>query len=361
MLLCLLIPFLVEAAPSENKVVTAPGEGIPPVVFARLPHRSADHPAFVSASAAFAADGMVNTALFAPSAGAMLGRQLDRVDPLRDCIVLDEFYVDRVNPPDRSTLAKAVQTSELILQTEVVSRDYGFESSVPGQLLRVRPVEVFKGEAPLPHYFVFLPVGTFEAGPHRFCKTDYRYPEPPEIGEQVLLLVPEVASREEPYLALDSEASIIAADEDGTVRLPLPFRDEVADGATVELASVVRQIEEAIARGGRQVRRLALPLSVIVSFSVSFSAHADTCLSSKRSAGEEVFYPSIYLDMSQFPGGFHDALVDAQLRWNDSQCNYQDRFPILQTFEPATRTIRFFYEAGFHTDNRSAARSTVRT
>lgn len=99
------------------------------------------------------------------------------------------------------------------------------------------------------------------------------------------------------------------------------------------------------------MRRLAL-LCVIVSFGASFSAHAQSCLSSKRAPGEEVFYPSIYLDMSQFPSGFHDALVNAQLRWNDSDCNYQDRFPILQTFEPATRTIRFFYQAGFHTDDR---------
>lgn len=247
MLLCLLVPLLVEAAPPEKQVVARPGEGIPPVVFARLPHRSADHPAFVSASAAFSADGEVNAALFAPSTGAMLGRQLDRVDPLRDCIVLEEVYVDRVNPPDRSTLPKAVHTAELVLRAEVVSRDYGFETSVPGQLLRVRPVEVYKGEAPLAHYFVFLPVGTFEAGPHRFCKSDYRYPEPPEIGDHVLLLVPELSSKEEPYLALDSEASIIAVDQDGSVRLPLLFRDEMADDGTPGVASVVRQIEGAIA------------------------------------------------------------------------------------------------------------------
>lgn len=227
---------------AERPRETRQTEGIPPVLFVQLPLRSADHPIFVSASIAVTDDGDFNTDLFAPSVLRMLDRYPDRRDPVAGCIVLEEFYEEWVGSSDRSTIEKASQTAEVILTAEVVGRDFGFQHMVPGQLLRVRPERVLKGQAPLSHYFVFLPIGTFESGPYKFCKTDSRYPEPPEIGQRVLLLVPAMGSTEEHYLDLRTETSIITIGSEGEVDLPQPFERSLQRAEAVRLDAVLDRV-----------------------------------------------------------------------------------------------------------------------
>jgi hypothetical protein len=210
-------------ADAERPREVRQAEGIPPVIFVQLPLRTADFPMFVSSAAAITDEGEFNADLFAPSVLRMLDRYPDRFDPVAGCIVLEEFYEEWAGSPDRSSIEKAAQTAELVLTVEVVGRDFGFQHMVPGQLLRVRPERVLKGRAPLSHYFIFLPIGTFESGPYKFCKTDSRYPQPPEIGERVLLLVPVVGASEEHYLDLRTESSIVTIVDDGSASLPRPF------------------------------------------------------------------------------------------------------------------------------------------
>lgn len=224
-------------------------EGIPPVVFVQLPLRSLDHPMFVSASVAITDDGELNTDLFAPDVARIINRYYERHDPVRGCITLDEFYEEWAGSADRSTIEKAAQTAELVLVAEVVGRDYGFQHMIPGQLLRVRPERVLKGTAPLAHYLVFLPVGTFQSGPYRFCKTDSRYPEPPEIGERVLLLVPVGGDPQEPYLDLRTEASIVTVDAGGKVDLPQPFARSLQQEQPLTIEAVLDRIAATVGRG----------------------------------------------------------------------------------------------------------------
>lgn len=217
-------------------------DGIPPVIFVQLPLRTADFPMFVSAAVAVTDEGEFNADLFAPSVLRMLDRYPDRFDPVAGCIVLEEFYEEWAGSADRSSIEKAAQTAELVLTAEVVGRDFGFQHMVPGQLLRVRPERVLKGQAPLSHYFVFLPIGTFESGPYKFCKTDSRYPEPPGIGERVLLFVPVVGASDEHYLDLRTESSIVTIVGDGSASLPRPFERSLAAVETLHFDALIGRV-----------------------------------------------------------------------------------------------------------------------
>ena len=224
-------------------------EGIPPVIFVQLPLRTADYPMFVSASVAITDEGEFNSDLFAPSVLRMLNRYPKRLDPVANCIVLEEFYEEWAGSPDRSTIEKASQTAELILMAEVVGRDFGFQHMIPGQLLRVRPERVLKGQAPLSHYFVFLPIGTFESGPYRFCKTDSRYPKPPEIGQQVLLFVPAIGASEEHYLDLRTETSIVTVGAEGKIDLPQPFERSLGAEDAISIDAVLGRVTANLGSG----------------------------------------------------------------------------------------------------------------
>lgn len=225
----LLLPLAATAEHRKSEQKEVPevvSAHIPPILFARLPHRDPSFPVFVSASTAIDEDGEIDTSLFSEEAVERLERLLAAFDPASRCIVVEEFYESVVNPPDRSSIEKAARTAALIIVGEVVGRDYGFQHFLPGQVLRMRLERVVKGSAKLDHYLVFLPVGTFTAGPHKFCKTDYRYPKAPELGERVVLFIPAVDSPREPFLDLRSESSIITVHRNDNVDLPSIFADD---------------------------------------------------------------------------------------------------------------------------------------
>lgn len=191
---------------------------IPPVLYTTL--RTAS-PTFVTADVAIGPDGELNEKLLSPLARTVLGNLLR--DHQGGCVEYQEVWVQRVNPADRSSLAKAVRASQLILEASVTARDYGFyDGDIPGQLLEIETDQVIRGRA-LDRHFIFVPVGRFDAGPYTFCKTDSRLPEPPDIGDRVLLLIPEIGDPEEPLLDLHDEFSLIVLDDGGGVGLPKGF------------------------------------------------------------------------------------------------------------------------------------------
>jgi hypothetical protein len=215
---------------------------IPPLLHANFPFGDRSRPIWISAEAAFDSQGNLNRDYFHTQTIHKLEQFLDDVpDPARGCISMEEEFVSWVNPPDRSTLDKAISTSELVLVARVIGKDFGFQSTLAGQLLLVEPVEAYRGEvSTTDRLYAFFPVGTFSAGPYRFCKTDHRYPDPPpEIGEQVLLLVPKFFP-DEPYLYLPYESTMLVLGQDGKVRWPKVLGRAHSD---LSMAQVLEQVQ----------------------------------------------------------------------------------------------------------------------
>lgn len=155
------------------------------------------------------------------------------------CIEVTEFY-DNYPALQGETLAEAIGNSELILSGTVTAKAAGFETSEPGQLFRLQLEDVHKGSSSLDYYYFFVPVGRFRAGPYEICKTDARFPAVPEIGDQVVLLVPAVRNPAEHYLSTSREASLIILREADVV-LPVAFNGEERDQSPSAFLSWVEQ------------------------------------------------------------------------------------------------------------------------
>lgn len=130
---------------------------------------------------------------------------------------IDVSYVD---PPDRSSLAAAVRSSDLVVWGKVVATETGFARGEVGQMLMVQPLEILKtaSSAPERFYYVFVPAGRFRFAGYEICKEDPRVVVP-TVGEEVVLF-PRRAPAGEAFLNLEYEGSLLAFDSEGKVRLP---------------------------------------------------------------------------------------------------------------------------------------------
>jgi hypothetical protein len=110
----------------------------------------------------------------------------------------------------RGSLKDLVQNSLGIIRGTVTGIDQGFGVGNPSLLLEVRVEEWLKRSKKIADSdFLYLPypVAEFEVGGYRFCKTDPRWPEPPRIGDTVLLF---------PYRTpYDPADQVIVPDPDG--------------------------------------------------------------------------------------------------------------------------------------------------
>jgi hypothetical protein len=187
--------------------------------------RDYEYPVWVDSSMVFKPNGSVNTAYLSPD-GAETLRALQAKAPAHGCEAVGASYVDILNPPERSSIEEATRNSRLVILGKVTEKAYGISDIMPGQLLLVVSEEVIKGQPRnVPAYFVFMPVGHFELGGVDICKSDSRYPEPPKIGEEVLLFVPPLPNvdQKEPFLELLDDAGIVTLRSDSTVSLPKRF------------------------------------------------------------------------------------------------------------------------------------------
>jgi len=238
------IAFLLLASAFETDARNRRDRGIdiPLVLFTTLPQVDPAYPTFVAASAAISADGKVNTKLFHPLVVKGLERMLAR-EPVGGCIELGPFFWELINVPGRETLAQAAEISHLTVVGRVVDREYGFHFDEAGQLLAVEVEEVIRGESPLDHYYYFHPIAEFEAGPFRICKSDDHYPEPPKLGDRVVLMVPRpVHDLREPFLDLVTPEGVVVLAADGEVRVPSRFRQEKAVDQTPSTAASVLEL-----------------------------------------------------------------------------------------------------------------------
>ncbi len=216
------------ARPQPQDIGALPGH-LPKAHFApRGMSGSAAYPIWIDASLLLNGDGSVNTGLVPPDAVPDVKAILARAST-GGCVQIGAFFEDLVNPPERNSIEQAVRSSRLVILGKVTERSFGMSGPIPGQLLRVVPEEVFKGQSrSVPAYFVFMPVGTFQIGSATVCKTDSRYAAPPAVGDHVLLFGPEEPScrdcRDEPYLEVGDDGGIITFHDDQAPSLPQRYR-----------------------------------------------------------------------------------------------------------------------------------------
>lgn len=229
-----------QALPAAEPIVRDVHGTIPPVLFSAADEFNPSYPVFVSASAAVDEDGDFDPSFFHPHVIDRLKHLLSEEWLIDGCYRHSQFYFDELGIPDRSTLKRAIENSPVVAIAEVVARDYGFQDITPGQLLEVKIKEGLKGSLPLRSYFIFLPVGEFGAGPFRICKTDPRYPEPPLIGEKILVMVPrQVNGSEERFLHLANSQGLVVLEDDNGVRLPSEFERNASKKEPLTATSVV--------------------------------------------------------------------------------------------------------------------------
>ncbi|MEM9293765.1 MAG: hypothetical protein AAGD01_18960 [Acidobacteriota bacterium] len=212
--------------------VPAVGE-IPLQLFTQNGFESHGFPDWVDARLAVNADRQLETQLFHELAISRLEDLLSGEPNSDGCLEATEHYVSEVNSPDRSSLAKAVADSSLIFKGRIIDRAFGFRWSEPGQVLEVEVVEELRGAAKHPRHFVFVPVARFPAGSFEICKTDDRYSRPPEVGEEVVLLVSSRRDTGEKLLRHQDATEMVFLYADGTVGYPIGWDHSSSPGETL--------------------------------------------------------------------------------------------------------------------------------
>jgi hypothetical protein len=245
------------ARPLPQDIGGGPGH-LPKVHY--IPSRVAEstYPFWVDASMVVNADGSLNTALLHPATTKII-QQFRRISSGSGCVPVGHYFEDTANPPERNTPEEAARNSRLVLLGTVTEREYGFAGDEPGQLLRVTPDEIIKGQARnVGAYYVFVPIGTFRIGSLAICKTDDNYPDPPAIGEQVLLFAPDSwdwqQNQNDPYLELLDQSGIITIHANAKVSLPKRFRDHLqASTSPARAEELLARVRAATA--GRETNR----------------------------------------------------------------------------------------------------------
>ncbi len=194
---------------TSYSAIAIAGEGIPETLTTRHPNIDKTYPTWVSAAAATQADGSLDSGLFHPVLLDDLQRTLTTpVDPVKGCIPQAEVFQSWTSPPDVSSLESTFRSSGRVLRARVTGRETGFDRGVPGQLFQAERLETYKGGDDLTTVYFFLPVGRVKAGKVEICKTDYRFPHLPEVGDEVVLMPPKLVIGE-PLLDIPFEQGFL--------------------------------------------------------------------------------------------------------------------------------------------------------
>lgn len=214
-LLLLIAPLTAHAQEITNN--------IPPVLY----QDAYEHPVWVSESAVSADAGMLQQVL--PPGMDEIIRSWNDPSQCIEVVIQNEAR----GPEAGTSFGDEVRKAERIVRGLVVGREPGFFQSSPGTLLRVRNQETIHGEARVDDQFVFIPVGEVRLGEKSLCNSDPRFPVVPEVGGEVLLLIP-------PHWFNDGDILFVGADRgflpiiDGQVVLPKRFgsRPDLPRGKT---------------------------------------------------------------------------------------------------------------------------------
>lgn len=153
--------------------------------------------------------------------GKVVGYQ-DRASE-QGCRPVGATYFDYPDAPRRGTLDEAITDSKVALLARVTGKAYGFYAGDPGQLFQVEPVQSYGANLSQAAYYFFMPVGRFRIGGVEICKTDERYADPPEIGDEVFLFVGKPADQAGVLFHVLNPGDIVPVDPSGALRLPRQY------------------------------------------------------------------------------------------------------------------------------------------
>jgi hypothetical protein len=144
---------------------------------------------------------------------------------INGCVSVHEVFYDYINTPHRTGLASTIDSADFIVESRVVNKSYGFLDGVPGQLLRIRTVAMRKGDKSSARelYYFFIPVADFTTNGVHFCKTDERYTDPPQIGDEVFVFGQHDFVTDQ-YINTIDEKGFLRALPSGAVQLPKSLR-----------------------------------------------------------------------------------------------------------------------------------------
>jgi hypothetical protein len=170
-------------------------------------------------------DGKLNVEAFGESSRIFLSEALE--SPLSDgCRHMGEVIIDYINPSARDSLDSAIASAQAAIVGSVTAREYGFYGGIPGQLLQIRAERRFTSKTPADYYFFFVPVGAFRAGDVSICKRDEQFAEPPDVGEEAVLLTDAPDRKEPSLLPIRDAGDVLPIGRGGVVRLPPRYRVE---------------------------------------------------------------------------------------------------------------------------------------
>lgn len=145
-----------------------------------------EFPLWVDSRVTLTASGQLNELLFhRASAGGV--RELLATPATNGCIQAPKMSTNRIHAPPRGTVEDSVRNNEFTLLAKVTGRSFGFYAGDAGQLLRLSPEMILKGDKGSDVYYAFSPFGEFTVGGLKICKSDDRYAPPPQIGEEVFI------------------------------------------------------------------------------------------------------------------------------------------------------------------------------
>jgi hypothetical protein len=237
------LPAGLAPALAASGTAQAPAD-VPPVLYADVPARlasaTASYPMWMAADEVIGESGRVTDRL--PEYLRETIQSLIETRVPGRCIEVTTYF-DNDLYLKGGTLAEAIDNSVVVLTGTVSAKAYGFELDEPGQLFRIEPEEAYRGTVALEYYYFFVPVGHFQAGPYEFCKTDGRFPVVPELGDQVVLLVPEIRNPAEHYLRTSRQSSLVVLRQ-AEVVLPRYFADQGTAAATEDSEHFLAWVEQ---------------------------------------------------------------------------------------------------------------------
>ncbi|HTR03212.1 MAG TPA: hypothetical protein VMN82_08455 [Thermoanaerobaculia bacterium] len=169
------------------------------------------------------------------------------------CVRFGAVIIDYVaHDHERGSVEDAVETASTILEGVVEAASPGFfEGGTPGQLYRVLPLRLMKGEAAPDRYYFFLRAGRVPVGTKSVCAQDAALPDP-AIGSRVLLLADSRNGPNLEYIDVEEPEDIVVENPGGTVWIAKRLLTGRPELASLSFDDVVAEFDEVLAAQAAQ-------------------------------------------------------------------------------------------------------------
>lgn len=216
------------AGPDSAKTTTTATTRMPEVLW----NPKWEYPFWVSKEMAFGPHGELEKKLFHPDRWQTLkdllaGPQID------GCVRLEEVYLEYVDRQPRNSVNAALESAELVIHGKVTGRADGFDIGLPATLIRLEVLDLVKGSSELREVFFAWPIATFSVAGKRICKTDYRYADLPEEGDEVIAFVRQTVPETFAMLQIESPGDVIVLKPERIVYPSTMTRDAEASAANL--------------------------------------------------------------------------------------------------------------------------------